>query len=149
MNEAPAIGFVGFGEAAFHIAKGLRQAGIKTIAACDINSDTLGSGELIRGRAGEAGAKLLASNAELAAAAEIILSTVTANQALAAAAETAPHLKSTHLYADLNSVSPGLKQAIARAIDVSAARFVEVAVMAPVPPLWPSGSAPGRRPQRS
>ena len=49
MNEAPAIGFVGFGEAAFHIAKGLRRAGIHAIAAFDIQSS-----ELIRQRAEEA-----------------------------------------------------------------------------------------------
>ena len=133
-DKAPAIGFVGFGEAAFHIAKGLRQAGIEAIAAYDIHSDTPGRGELIRRRADEAGANLVASNASLANAADIVLSTVTANQALAAAAETAPHLKPTHLYADLNSVSPGLKQSIAHAIEASGARFVEVAVMAPVPP---------------
>jgi 3-hydroxyisobutyrate dehydrogenase-like beta-hydroxyacid dehydrogenase len=129
MNEAPVIGFIGFGEAAFHIAKGLRQAGIPAIAAYDIRSDAL-----ILRRAEEAGAKLVASNAELAAASNIIFSTVTANQALAAAEATAPHLKPAHLYADLNSVSPGLKQALAKVIEASAAKFVEVAVMAPVPP---------------
>lgn len=34
----------------------------------------------------------------------------------------------------MNSVSPGLKQSIARIITAQGARFVEVAVMAPVPP---------------
>jgi 3-hydroxyisobutyrate dehydrogenase-like beta-hydroxyacid dehydrogenase len=129
MNEAPAIGFIGFGEAAFHIAKGLRQAGIGAIAAYDIHSD-----ELIRSRAAEAGAKLVPSGAALAAVSDIIFSTVTANQAFAAAEQTAPHLKPTHLYADLNSVSPGLKQTLARVIGATGAKFVEVAVMAPVPP---------------
>ncbi len=62
------------------------------------------------------------------------MSTVTANQAVAAAAQTAPFLKARHLYADLNSVSPGLKQSIAKIIESRGARFVEVAVMAPVPP---------------
>jgi 3-hydroxyisobutyrate dehydrogenase-like beta-hydroxyacid dehydrogenase len=134
MNDAPVIGFVGFGEAAFHIAKGLRQAGIKTIAAFDIHSDTPGRGELIRRRAEETATLLVPSNASLTAVADIIFSTVTANQARAAAEQTAPHLKSAHLYADLNSVSPGLKQSIAQVVEDSGARFVEVAVMAPVPP---------------
>ncbi len=134
MNDASAIGFVGFGEAAFHIAKGLRQAGVQAIAAYDIHSDTPGRGELIRQHMEEADVKLVASNESLAAVSDIIFSTVTANQARAAAKATAPHLNSTHLYADLNSVSPGLKQAIAQVIVASGARFVEVAVMAPVPP---------------
>lgn len=134
MNEIPAIGFVGFGEAAFHIAKGLRQSGIKTVSAFDIHTDTPGRAGLIRRRAEETATQLVPSNAELAELSDIILSTVTANQASAAAEQTAPHLKSAHLYADLNSVSPGLKQSIAAVIEAAGARFVEVAVMAPVPP---------------
>jgi 3-hydroxyisobutyrate dehydrogenase-like beta-hydroxyacid dehydrogenase len=82
----------------------------------------------------ETGTTLTRSNAELTGAADIIISVVTANQALAAAEQTAPSLKSGQLYADLNSVSPVLKQTIDRVISASAARFVEVAVMAPAPP---------------
>ena len=129
MNETPRLGFIGFGEAGYHLAKGLRQAGIAHIAAYDIQ-DT----PQIRQRASETQTTLVASNADLAAASDIIFSTVTANQAGAAAAETAPHLSSRHLYADLNSVSPGLKQSLAKTIDASGARFVEVAVMSAVPP---------------
>jgi len=129
MNETPRIGFIGFGEAGYHLAKGLRQTGIAHIAAYDIQNTPQ-----IRQRAAETQTALVASNADLAAASDIIFSTVTANQAGAAAAETAPHLSSRHLYADLNSVSPGLKQSLAKIIDATGARFVEVAVMSAVPP---------------
>jgi len=129
MNETPRIGFIGFGEAGYHLAKGLRQTGIAHIAAYDIQNTPQ-----IRQRAAETQTALAASNADLAAASDIIFSTVTANQAGAAAAETAPHLSSRHLYADLNSVSPGLKQSLAKIIDATGARFVEVAVMSAVPP---------------
>jgi 3-hydroxyisobutyrate dehydrogenase-like beta-hydroxyacid dehydrogenase len=74
------------------------------------------------------------SNGELTASADIVISTVTANQALAAAQQNAPGLHAGQLYADLNSVSPGLKQSIDRVISATGARFVEVAVMAPAPP---------------
>jgi 3-hydroxyisobutyrate dehydrogenase-like beta-hydroxyacid dehydrogenase len=53
---------------------------------------------------------------------------------LDAANEAAPHLTAHHLYADLNSVSPALKQEIEAVISKAGARFVEVAVMAPVQP---------------
>ena len=129
MNTTPRIGFIGFGEAGYHLAKGLRQAGIEHIAAYDIQST-----DQIRQRAAETQTALAASNAGLAAASDIIFSTVTANQAGSAAAQTAPHLSSHHLYADLNSVSPGLKQSLAKLIDATGARFVEVAVMSAVPP---------------
>src|SRR5205823_8756453 len=93
-----------------------------------------GLGEKIRQRAHTAGVRLVNSNAELTAGSEIVISTVTANQALAAARQNAPGLRSGHLYADLNSVSPVLKQDIDRVISNAGADFVEVAVMAPAPP---------------
>src|ERR1035438_6638251 len=134
MSNDPRIGFIGFGEAGFHIAGGLRGAGIAEIAAFDINIDTPGLGEKIRQRAAETSTRLAASNAELTGAADIVISTVTANQALDAARQTAPGLGPGQLYADLNSVSPALKQSIDRVISSTGARFVEVAVMAPAPP---------------
>jgi 3-hydroxyisobutyrate dehydrogenase-like beta-hydroxyacid dehydrogenase len=128
------IGFVGFGEAAFRISKGLRDVGAPPIIAYDINTHTPGLGERIRKRAEEASVRLVETNRELAGSCEIVLSTVTSNQAACAAKQNAPYLNATHLYADFNSVSPALKQAIARTISETGARFVEIAVMAPVPP---------------
>jgi 3-hydroxyisobutyrate dehydrogenase-like beta-hydroxyacid dehydrogenase len=123
------IGFVGFGEAAYHIAKGLKQPGISSICAFDIRVT-----EKVRQQAREAGTRLVESNQELARSCEIMMSAVTADQALIAARQNAPYLTSDHLYADLNSVSPGLKQSIARVIENSGAQFAEIAMMAPVPP---------------
>ena len=123
------IGFVGFGEAAYHIAKGLRQPGIASITAFDINVTSK-----VRQRAREAETRLVETNGELAQSCDILMSAVTADQALHAAEQNAPHLTAQHIYADLNSVSPGVKQSIARVIDASGARFAEIAMMAPVPP---------------
>jgi 3-hydroxyisobutyrate dehydrogenase-like beta-hydroxyacid dehydrogenase len=128
------IGFIGFGEAGFHLAKGLRSAGATKIVAYDIHTHTPGRGEKIQQRAQESNVPLLASSAELAAASDILLSTVTANRAAEAAAQTAPFLTAQHIYADLNSVSPALKQSIGQMIETQGARFVEVAIMSPVPP---------------
>src|SRR5262245_62932745 len=64
----------------------------------------------------------------------MLFSTVTSSSALEAATAIAPFLESRHLYADLNSVSPACKQTIDRVVAESGARFVEVAVMAPVLP---------------
>ena len=100
MTNELSIGLVGFGEAGFHIAKGLGQSCV----AFDINANTQ-----IRQRARESGTRLAETNAELAQSSEIILSTVTANQAARAAEQNAPYLSARHIYADLNSVSPGLK----------------------------------------
>jgi 3-hydroxyisobutyrate dehydrogenase-like beta-hydroxyacid dehydrogenase len=123
------IGFVGFGEAAYHIAKGLRQPGISSIAAFDIKVT-----DKIRQRAQETGTRLVETNRELAESCDVIMSAVTAHQALNAAEQNASYLRAAHLYADLNSVSPGVKQSIARVIEASGAHFAEIAMMAPVPP---------------
>lgn len=128
------LGFVGFGEAGFHIAKGLRQAGLAHTFAYDINTNTPKLGEKIQNRAKETGTQFVDSNANLARVCDVIFSAVTADQAANAAAQTAPHLLQRHYYVDLNSVSPQMKQRIGSTISGSGAHFVEAAMMAPVPP---------------
>jgi 3-hydroxyisobutyrate dehydrogenase-like beta-hydroxyacid dehydrogenase len=128
------LGFVGFGEAGYHLAKGLRDAGLSQVFAFDINTDAPKLGEKIRARAKETGAMLVDSNAALAEAAPVIIAAVTADQAVNAAAQTAPHLTSSHIYADLNSVSPSTKERVSETVTRAGARFVEIAVMGAVPP---------------
>jgi len=133
MNKRLTIGFIGFGEAGFNLAKGLRVAGVEEIFAYDINTHAPRLGEKIQQRARGSGTTLLDSSDDLARASDILLSTVTANEAAGAATQTSPFLESRHLYADLNSVSPALKQSIERIVKARGARFVEAAIMSPVP----------------
>jgi 3-hydroxyisobutyrate dehydrogenase-like beta-hydroxyacid dehydrogenase len=128
------LGFVGFGEAAYHLAKGLREAGVKRTVAFDIHMHTPRLGEQIQARAKETGTDLVEFSAALAAGSDVIISAVTADQAVDAAEQTAPYLTSRHIYADLNSVSPRTKQRVGEVISHSGARFVEIAVMGPIPP---------------
>jgi 3-hydroxyisobutyrate dehydrogenase-like beta-hydroxyacid dehydrogenase len=117
-----AIGFVGFGEAGSTIARGLRSAGIERIYAYDIKPKT---SDIVT---------IVESPEALAASSEVLFSAVTSSSALDAARQNAPFLTSRHTYADINSVSPALKQDIDRVISATGASFVEVAVMAPVSP---------------
>jgi 3-hydroxyisobutyrate dehydrogenase-like beta-hydroxyacid dehydrogenase len=128
------LGFVGFGEAAFHLAKGLREAGVKRTVAFDIHMHTPGRGEKIQARAQETGTDLVEFPAALAAGSDVIISAVTADQAADAAKQTAPYLTSRHIYADLNSVSPRTKQTVGNIVMGGGGRFVEIAVMGPIPP---------------
>lgn len=68
------------------------------------------------------------------AGADLVLCLVTADQALAAAQRCAPLLKPGTLWLDMNSVAPGTKRDAAAVIEASGARYVDVAVMAPVLP---------------
>jgi 3-hydroxyisobutyrate dehydrogenase-like beta-hydroxyacid dehydrogenase len=119
---APNIGFVGFGEAGSTIAHGLHSAGVARILAYDITPKT---SDIVT---------IVGSPQALAASSDVIFSAVTSSSALDAAKQNAPFLTSRHTYADINSVSPALKQDIERVISGTGATFVEVAVMAPVSP---------------
>ena len=129
-----ALGFIGFGEAGSTIARGLRTAGVDRILAYDINTNDSTFGPRILERAAEAQTTMVESPEALANSCDIIFSTVTSSSSLDAAKQTVAFLTSRHTYADLNSVSPALKQEIERVISASGASFVEIAVMAPVLP---------------
>ncbi|HYM00199.1 MAG TPA: DUF1932 domain-containing protein [Blastocatellia bacterium] len=126
------VGFIGFGEAGFHIAKGLGGAGLTGIRAYDINTYTPVLGEKIRQRSEESGVLLLDSPAVLASECNVLISTVTADRAMEAVEQTAPFLKIHHIYVDFNSISPALKQSIGRVVSSRSAKFVEGAIMSPV-----------------
>jgi 3-hydroxyisobutyrate dehydrogenase-like beta-hydroxyacid dehydrogenase len=67
--------------------------------------------------------------------AQVVLSVNWAIVALDVAREARPFLRPGVLYADLNTGGPGLKRELAAIVAPSGAAFVDVAMMAPVPPL--------------
>src|SRR5436190_18800322 len=115
MPIAP-IGFLGFGEAGFHLARGLRQAGAPPLIAYDIDAQGAASGERIRARAAETTTYLARTPLELTHGTSVILSLVTAASAVEAAESVAADLTKDHFYVDLNSVSPATKIRIAATI---------------------------------
>ncbi len=121
------IGFVGFGEVASRFAAAL-QAGGANVVAYDVLLDKAGGGETLAARAKGAAPKMLPL-AEMIAAADIVLSTVTTDVALAAAKSCAAHLGPRNVYIDLNATSPGLKREIAKVVEASGAEFIEGAIL--------------------
>jgi len=77
---------------------------------------------------------LAASHVDLAAQADLVISAVTANQAVPVAMALAPGLRAGTWVLDLNSASPGAKRRAAAAVEAAGGRFVEGAVMTSVPP---------------
>ncbi len=132
-RNTPRISFIGFGEAGQAIASGLREAGIERIAAWDILFPQAEGARLKA--AGEAiGVRLANSAADAVAETDMIVSAVTAASSLDAARSVEPHLKGAPYYLDINSVSPGRKQETAKLLG-ERARYVDVAVIAPIHPL--------------
>ena len=70
----------------------------------------------------------------LCAAADLVISAVTASNTLAVAQEAARHIRPGAIFLDLNSASPGTKQRAGAAIDAAGAHYVEAGVMTSVPP---------------
>jgi 3-hydroxyisobutyrate dehydrogenase-like beta-hydroxyacid dehydrogenase len=126
------LGFIGFGEAAFNIAKGLKSEGLDGIIAYDkFWKDAPGS-ELICKRAAEAHVKLVPTHQELVEGSEMVVSAVSADMALPLAQASQPFLKSAQIYVDINATSPMTKEEIDKIIS-PVAFFVDCAVMGPVP----------------
>src|SRR5476649_2358066 len=131
-RNTPRVSFIGFGEAGQAIAAGLRESGIERIAAWDILFPQAESARLKA--AGESiGVRLAKSAADAVAETDMIISAVTAASSLEAARSVEPHLKGAPYYLDINSVSPGRKQATAKLLG-ERARYVDVAVIAAIHP---------------
>lgn len=131
--DTPKIGFIGFGEASYNIAKGLKEEGIEQITAYDKFWNVEPQAAIIGKRAEEAGVFLTASLGEMIEGSEYIFSAVSANYALPLAKESQPYLKEGKCYVDINAASPMTKEAVSDIILETGALFVDAAVMGPVP----------------
>lgn len=119
------IALIGFGEVGSTFAD---AAGWESAAAA---YDVLPT----RRAAMEAAGVLVCATADCALAdADLVLSLVTADAALAAARDYAALLKPGALWCDMNSVAPDTKRAAARAVETAGGRYLDVAVLAPVNP---------------
>jgi 3-hydroxyisobutyrate dehydrogenase-like beta-hydroxyacid dehydrogenase len=78
---------------------------------------------------------LAPSSADAIRGADVVLSVNWATVAADVARDALPLLRSGMIYADLNTGGPSLKQELAAIVAPSGAVFVDVAMMAPVPPL--------------
>src|SRR5436853_4019242 len=131
-SNKPRLCFIGFGEAGQAIASGLREAGVEHITAWDILFPN-DRGATLKQAGEKIGARLASSAAEAVASSDIIVSAVTAGSSIDAAQSVAPHLSGNPYYLDVNSVSPGRKREAARVLK-GAARYVDVAILAPIHP---------------
>jgi 3-hydroxyisobutyrate dehydrogenase-like beta-hydroxyacid dehydrogenase len=131
-NGKPTIAFIGFGEAGQAIASGLREAGLETMAAWDILLPKP-QGTKLRAAAEAIGMHVSKSAADAVREAEFVISAVTAASSGDAAESVKSHLRGNPFFLDINSVSPGRKQDTAKLLS-AAARYVDVAVLAPIYP---------------
>lgn len=126
------IAFIGYGEVGQLLSRQLgAKAGVQ-VRAYDVLFENPEKGPGLRQHAAESSVQAGGSAADACHGADIVISAVTADAAITAAEQVAPHLQPSQTYIDLNSISPATKKKIAELVQRASASFVEFAVMAPV-----------------
>src|SRR6201988_1764834 len=126
------VGLVGYGEVGRILSEDLRKAGV-AVAAYDIKLDDDRAAPL-QEHAAKVGVQLAKRTPDPAGQCDLIISAVTASQAVSVAAACAPAIRQGTWYLDFNSASPGAKQRAAALIDGPHGRYFEGAVMTSLPP---------------
>ena len=125
------VGFLGFGEAGFHFAKDLTQAGLSGIVAYTPSGAKAAPDDPIRMRATEAGVELVSSPRELCQRARLIIALVPGQAALRALRSVRAYLGAAHVYVDASTAAV---KAMERAGQMLAGKsgFVDAAIMGTV-----------------
>ncbi|MCW5637127.1 MAG: NAD(P)-dependent oxidoreductase, partial [Rubrivivax sp.] len=106
------VALIGYGEVGRILAEDLRARGV-AVSAYDLKLEHdvgAGLGQPLREHAAAHDVVLAASHAVAAHGVDLVVSAVTASQAVAVAEATAPGLKRGAFFLDFNSASPGAKQ---------------------------------------
>lgn len=126
------IGLLGFGEVGQRLARDLQEQTDATLCAWDLKFDDPGSGpsmaleELDFVEAGDSAGDV--------ADCDMVISAVTAAEAVAAARSVRTSLRRGARFVDLNSVSPATRRAAAAIIGEADGRYVEAVVMSAIEP---------------
>jgi 3-hydroxyisobutyrate dehydrogenase-like beta-hydroxyacid dehydrogenase len=126
------IAIIGYGEVGRILAEDLTPHG-HAVSAYDVKLERE-AGNALREHAGKSGVVLASSHTAAVVGAELVLSAVTASQAVAVAQAVAPAVGSGSFFLDFNSASPGAKCRAAELVNAAGGRYVEAAVMSSIPP---------------
>lgn len=123
------IALIGYGEVGRILAEDLAPHG-HVLVACDLK----GALPALRDHAAKTGVELVPSHAQAVQGAELVISAVTASQAVPVAEACAPGIARGAFFLDFNSASPGAKIRAAAIVNAAGGRYVEGAVMTSIPP---------------
>jgi len=128
ISKNPGIGFIGFGEVAYHFAKGLKEDGIQEIFAYDKNAKERTKGEIVRRRAREVGVELVPGLRQLVGKSDVVFSAVWGSTALKVAGQCASLVKAGQFYCDINNTAPSVKTQGAEMLNAKGAKYVDLAL---------------------
>ena len=130
--EQVRVGFLGFGEVAYHFARGLTHNGMRGIVAYSRSGARAAAGDPLRGRALEAGVTLVESPRELCERTDVIIAVTPGRATLQALRSVRPYLRPDHLYADASTAAVTTMEKGERLLD-GRAQYVDAAIMGSVP----------------
>jgi 3-hydroxyisobutyrate dehydrogenase-like beta-hydroxyacid dehydrogenase len=133
MKNSVNITIIGFGEVGSTFAREFLARGDVKVSTYDIKFASPDLAPAMREKADAMGVATAESHAAACIDADIVISAVTADVALPVAEQAAGYLRKEQVFFDINSASPGAKTKAAKAVNACGARYVEGAVMAPVP----------------
>ncbi len=128
-SHKPVVGFIGFGEVSYYIAKGLKKDGINEI---HIYSRSSTDPEIIKNKqkkSEEIGAQLTNCFSDLIEHSDIIFSSVRGHVSLETAKHAAEYIRKGQLYADLNNAIPCIKRESSVFIHSKGAKFVDIGLL--------------------
>lgn len=126
------VALIGYGEVGRILAEDLRAQGVP-VSVFDLKL-AHEAGHAMREHAAQHGVVLASGHAQAAHGVELVVSAVTASQAVRVAEDVAPGLARGAFFLDFNSASPGAKIRAAGIVNAAGGRYVEGAVMTSVPP---------------
>lgn len=126
------ITLIGLGEVGQRLARDLKAAGFRDLAAFDVAFADRASPQARAAR--DLDISIAATCAAAVAGADLAVSAVTAGSDLDAAAAAASGLSAGTFYLDVNSVAPRTKEEAAAIVGAAGGRYVEAAVMTPIAP---------------
>ena len=127
--KAVSIAVIGFGEAGSSLCVGWNRRGIRSF---DIKQTIPGLKAAKFAEMRDQGVDAAEDIHSAVDGADLIFSTVTADQAFAAASSAAPWLKPGAFFFDLNSCAPSTKQNSASVIEAAGGQYIDIAVMATI-----------------
>lgn len=122
--------FIGYGEAGTAFAGAAGWAG--SAQAFDIKFDDPTQAADVHARCRSDGVGAARDLSELVSDTDVVISVVTADQAVSAAQAASEAIGAARYYLDFNSVAPATKRQAAEAIEAAGSHYIDVAVMAPV-----------------
>lgn len=127
------LGFIGFGEAAFEMASGLKKQGLEKMTAYDPLWNVSEYSELISNRAATAGVTIVQTPEEVLEQVNAVIVAVPADKALEVSSQLKSSLQNGGLYIDVSASNPDVKKNIAKNVQEKGGKFVDAAMMGPLP----------------